>query len=107
MPKPEEQSREIIDQKLTAAGWVVQDFKQLNLGAAPGAAVREFQMSSGPADYVLFVDRGSGGRDALLLRLAPLHMPGFGCGLSSPIKMPWRSQGRPASRITRNKTRRA
>jgi type I restriction enzyme, R subunit len=57
MPTPEEQAREIIDQKLTAAGWIVQDFKQLNLGAGPGVAVREFMTASGPADYVLFVDR--------------------------------------------------
>ena len=57
MPTPEEQAREIIDQKLTIAGWVVQDFKQLNLGAGIGVAVREFQTVSGPADYALFVDR--------------------------------------------------
>jgi hypothetical protein len=44
MPTPEEQAREIIDQKLTATGWVVQDFKQLNLRAGPGVT------ASGPAD---------------------------------------------------------
>ena len=37
MPIPEEQAQEIIDQKLITAGWTVQDFKQLNLGAGPGA----------------------------------------------------------------------
>jgi type I restriction enzyme R subunit len=57
MPTPEELARAIIDQKLTTAGWVVQDFKRLNLGAGLGVAVREFQTASGPADYVLFVDR--------------------------------------------------
>jgi len=57
MPTPEALARQIIDQKLTAAGWIVQDFKALNLGAGPGVAVREFQTASGPADYVLFVDR--------------------------------------------------
>lgn len=57
MSTPEEKARGIIDQKLTAAGWAVQDFKQLNLGAGPGVAVREFVTASGPADYVLFVDR--------------------------------------------------
>ena len=31
MPTPEALAREIIDQKLTAAGWIVQDFKALNL----------------------------------------------------------------------------
>ena len=57
MPTPEERARETIDQKLTTAGWIVQDFMQINLGAGPGVAVREFQTASGPADYVLFVDR--------------------------------------------------
>jgi type I restriction enzyme, R subunit len=61
MPTPEEQAREIIDQKLTAAGWVVQDYSHLNLGAGPGVAVREFQTVSGPADYALFVDRNGTG----------------------------------------------
>ena len=44
MPTPEALARQIIDQKLTAAGWIVQDFKALNLGAGPGVAVREFQI---------------------------------------------------------------
>jgi type I restriction enzyme R subunit len=57
MPTPESLARQIIDRKLTAAGWIVQDFKALNLGAGAGVAVREFQTASGPADYVLFVDR--------------------------------------------------
>jgi len=57
MPTPEALARQAIDQKLTAAGWIVQDFKALNLGAGPGVAVREFQTASGPANYVLFVDR--------------------------------------------------
>ena len=40
MPTPESLAGEIIDQKLTAAGWTVQDFKSLNLGAGAGVAVR-------------------------------------------------------------------
>ncbi|MDR6990969.1 type I restriction-modification enzyme R subunit C-terminal domain-containing protein [Luteimonas sp. 3794] len=31
--------------------------KQLNLGAGPGVAVREYPTDTGPADYILFVDR--------------------------------------------------
>ena len=31
--------------------------KQLNLGAGPGVAVREYPTDTGPADYLLFVDR--------------------------------------------------
>ncbi|CAN5425369.1 type I restriction-modification enzyme R subunit C-terminal domain-containing protein [soil metagenome] len=54
---PEAKAREAIDHKLAQAGWLVQDLKQLNLGAAPGVAVREYPTDSGPADYVLFVNR--------------------------------------------------
>ncbi|HQQ69829.1 MAG TPA: type I restriction-modification enzyme R subunit C-terminal domain-containing protein [Alicycliphilus sp.] len=54
---PETQARQHIDAKLAAAGWAVQDLRALNLGAARGVAVREFPTDSGPADYVLFVDR--------------------------------------------------
>ena len=54
---PETRARLLIDQKLEVAGWVVQDMKQLNLGAATGVAVREYPTETGPADYVLFVDR--------------------------------------------------
>jgi type I restriction enzyme R subunit len=55
--KPEERARQRIDQLLMAAGWVVQDLRELNLGAAPGVAVREFPLKSGSADYLLFVGR--------------------------------------------------
>lgn len=54
---PEAKARQTIDQKLAAAGWVVQDMKELNLGAASGVAVREYPTDTGPADYLLFVDR--------------------------------------------------
>jgi len=54
---PEAKAREIIDRKLEQAGWVIQDMKQLNLSASPGIAIREFPTDTGPADYVLFVNR--------------------------------------------------
>jgi type I restriction enzyme R subunit len=54
---PETQARQVIDHKLEQAGWVIQDMKQLNLGAALGVAVREYPTDTGPADYVLFVNR--------------------------------------------------
>ena len=54
---PEALARESIDRKLAQAGWVVQDMKALNLGAATGVAVREHPTDTGPADYVLFVHR--------------------------------------------------
>jgi type I restriction enzyme R subunit len=55
--KPEEKARHKIDQLLESAGWMIQDLGELNLGASPGVAVREFPLKSGPADYLLFVDR--------------------------------------------------
>ncbi|MDH2431837.1 type I restriction-modification enzyme R subunit C-terminal domain-containing protein [Pokkaliibacter sp. MBI-7] len=54
---PETKARQLIDQKLELAGWVIQDMKQLNLGAGVGVAVREYPTDTGPADYVLFVNR--------------------------------------------------
>ena len=58
---PETKARQQIDQKLEQAGWVVQDMKQLNLSAAFGVAVREHPTDTGPADYVLYVDRNAVG----------------------------------------------
>ena len=54
---PEAQARQHIDAKLAAAGWLVQDMKLINLGAGRGVAVREYPTGTGPADYVLFIDR--------------------------------------------------
>lgn len=54
---PEAKARQHIDQKLALAGWTVQDMQQLNLGAALGVVVREYPTDTGPADYVLFVNR--------------------------------------------------
>lgn len=42
---------------LVRAGWVVQDYKSINLYASTGVAVREFVTTAGPADDVLFLDR--------------------------------------------------
>ena len=41
---------------LGAAGWVVQDYRSVNLYAGTGVAVRELVTTAGPADYVLFVN---------------------------------------------------
>ena len=59
--KPEEKARQNIDRLLKAAGWVIQDMQQLNLGAGLGVAVREFSLDTGEADYLLFVDRKAAG----------------------------------------------
>lgn len=42
---------------LVAAGWTIQDYKDLNLGASLGVAIREFPLKTGFADYLLFVNR--------------------------------------------------
>jgi len=52
---PEQRARRQIDAMLTAAGWAIQDRKDINLAAAPGVAVREFYTKGGPADYLLFL----------------------------------------------------
>jgi type I restriction enzyme, R subunit len=57
MSEPEQQARRNIDNQLIDAGWVIQDMKDLNLGASLGVAVREYPTDSGPADYILFVER--------------------------------------------------
>ena len=55
----EGKARSEIDQKLTAAGWVVQTRPQINLYDGPGQAVREFTLRDGHGrvDYLLFVDQ--------------------------------------------------
>ncbi|HLN89255.1 MAG TPA: hypothetical protein VK253_04250 [Candidatus Binatia bacterium] len=56
--KPEEEARKKIDALLEKAGWFVQDYRSLNLGAGGAIAVREFPLKvAGVADYLLFVER--------------------------------------------------
>jgi type I restriction enzyme, R subunit len=50
-------SRLQIDKKLELARWVIQDFKPINLGISVGVVVREYPTNSGPADYIIFVNR--------------------------------------------------
>jgi type I restriction enzyme R subunit len=58
MPEaPEQKARREIDADLTVAGWIVQDREDLDLTAGRGIAVREFPMSFGFADYLLYFDR--------------------------------------------------
>jgi type I restriction enzyme, R subunit len=54
--KPEELARQKIDAMLAQAAWAVQDRQRLNLYASQGVVIREFSMTTGPADYLLFVD---------------------------------------------------
>lgn len=52
---PEQLARDRIDATLRQCGWTIQDKKKINLTAALGIAVREYQTDTGPADYILFV----------------------------------------------------
>jgi type I restriction enzyme R subunit len=54
---PEQIARDTIDQMLVDAGWAVQSKSKVDLSAANGVAIREYQTDVGPADYVLFVQR--------------------------------------------------
>lgn len=54
---PEQKARDEIDRQLLACGWVIQPKTKINLAAAQGVAVQEYQTDIGPADYVLFVDK--------------------------------------------------
>lgn len=54
---PEDKARSLIDRRLAASGWIIQSKDDMNLGAGPGVAVREFPTDSGPVDYALFVGR--------------------------------------------------
>ena len=53
---PEKQARVLIDQHLHAAGWMVQDASAINLSAGTGVAVREFPLTTGYADYLLYAN---------------------------------------------------
>jgi type I restriction enzyme R subunit len=53
---PEAKARVNIDQMLIKSGYVIQDLKELNRTASLGVAVREFPTTTGPVDYLLFID---------------------------------------------------
>ena len=53
---PEQKSRQQIDRQLEQAGWIVQDYRQMNITAGQGVAVREFPLTTGFADYMLYAD---------------------------------------------------
>lgn len=53
---PEQIARDKIDQMLELAGWLVQSKDKVNLSAGMGIALRETNMESGAADYILFVN---------------------------------------------------
>jgi type I site-specific restriction endonuclease len=52
---PEQESRQEIDRQLVQTGWIVQDYRDMDISAGPGVAVREFPLATGTADYLLYV----------------------------------------------------
>lgn len=58
---PEQQARQQIDEQLSAAGWLVQDYKKFNPAAGRGIALREAPLKSGTCDYLLLVDAKAAG----------------------------------------------
>lgn len=57
MPNPEELARQEIDALLQKCGWLIQDYKQLDLSAGRGIALREGRLNKGRCDYLLLIDR--------------------------------------------------
>ena len=56
MPPPEQLARQQIDTMLLDAGWIIQNFRELNL-AGKGIALREVPLKFGRCDYLLLVNR--------------------------------------------------
>jgi len=55
--KPENKARhKLINPKLKAAGWDIQDYKNANVHASKGVAVEFFKIGIDEADYILFVN---------------------------------------------------
>lgn len=54
---PEQQARDRIDEMLRKAGWFVQSKKDIDFSIGIGVAIREYQTSVGPVDYMLFVNQ--------------------------------------------------
>ena len=53
---PEQQARQNIDRQFDQCGWIVQDHADMNISAALGIAIREFPLTTGSADYMLYAD---------------------------------------------------
>ncbi len=52
----EQKARQQIDRQLEQAGWIVQDYRQMNITAGVGVAVREFPLITGDADSMHYAD---------------------------------------------------
>lgn len=80
MKKPEEIARELIDYKLTLAGWSVQSKEEFNRSSLNGVAVREFcTQDQSFADYMLYV----GGKVIAVLEAKKPDCPLSGVSIQS------------------------
>lgn len=93
---PEQKAREVIDQRLEIAGWVVQDYRKVNLGAGLGVAVREHPINDTErADYLLYVNRTPVGvieakKDEAILSAHEAQTSGYAKG-----KVKWSKETKP------------
>lgn len=53
---PEEKARLVIDKKLLAGGYVLQDMNEFDPSASLGVVVREYPTESGEVDYLIFIE---------------------------------------------------
>lgn len=103
---PEEKARQLIDEKLHAAGWIIQDRKNFNRFAGLGVACREFLMQDGTeADYLLFIDGKAAGVIEAKKADIPLsgiesqsagyscHLPDFVAHYQMPLPFVYESNG--------------
>ena len=51
---PEQKARQKIEQQLVQCGWIVQNYRDMNISAGPGVAIREFPLKTGSADWLLY-----------------------------------------------------
>ena len=53
--------QEEINRQLEACGWSVQHYREMNISASLGVAVEYFQLKTGEADYLLYVNGRAAG----------------------------------------------
>jgi type I restriction enzyme R subunit len=80
---PEEKARRDIDRQLAECGWQVQSRDEMNISAALGVAVREFVMTTGEADYLLY----AGGKAIGVIEAKPAGHPLISVEAQMPIRL--------------------
>jgi type I restriction enzyme R subunit len=108
----EQAARQTIDKLLAQAGWAVQDFKQADIHAARGVAIREFVLNEGHgfADYLLYIDDKAAGvieakKEGATLTGVEIQSARYAQGVPAALP-PWRrplpfvSQPRDLKRVT-------